>query len=152
VTEKVELKEDYLHENMQKLSIEEKEQIQSNDGVVHKSSKLEEEHKDSAAYTKEVSESKLSQQVNNEDGMTIISTESKMQSKEAFNTESYEAKHFEQAEIITGTQSFMNTETKNEVFSQDIYTQGTEDLIQNNHDHSEPPSATVSGAGHDNRE
>jgi len=153
VTEKVEVKEDYLHENMQKLSIQENEQIRSEGGVIEKSSKLEEEHKDSKAYTKEVSESKLSQQVNNEDGTSFFSTESKMQSKEAFNSESYESKHFEQAEIITGTQSFMNAdnETKKQVFSEEIFNnQGVEEPTQNNREHSQPTSADISGNFNDN--
>merc|ERR1712228_500959 len=64
VTEKTENRNDYLHEDMKKLSIEEKQSMKIMEGDIIKEktteSRLDEEHKEKEMYNNEMSETKKS--------------------------------------------------------------------------------------------
>merc|ERR1712128_21799 len=108
ITEKTENRNDYVHEEMKKMSIEEKQSMKfvEGDRVMEKTteSKMEEEHKEKEMYNNETSETKQSKTEEREDGTVLILTENKKQSREAFMTESHDTRHYEQAEIMTGVE------------------------------------------------
>merc|ERR1712121_399906 len=87
ITEKMENRNDYLHEQMNKMSIEEKQSltIKEGDKVMEKTteSKMEEEHKEKEMYKNEMSETKESKTEERDDGTVLILTDTKKQSREA---------------------------------------------------------------------
>merc|ERR1712228_239468 len=127
VTEKTENRNDYLHEDMKKLSIEEKQSMKIMEGDIIKEkiteSRLDEEHKEKEMYNNEMSETKQSKTEEQKDGALLILTDTKKQSREAFMRESHDTRHYEQAEIMTGadpsetvkvTESMFESETLNQ--------------------------------------
>merc|ERR1712142_393673 len=111
ITEKMENRNDYLHEQMNKMSIEEKQSltIKEGDKVMEKTteSKMEEEHKEKEMYKNEMSETK----------------ESKTEEREAFMSESHDTRHYEQAQIMTGVDPEAVTVTESK-FESETFNQG----------------------------
>merc|ERR1711862_8191 len=106
ITEKMENRNDYLHEQMNRMGIDEKQSmtIKEGDKIMEKTteSKMEEEHKEKEMYNNEMSETKHSKTEERDDGTVLILTGTKKQSREAFMTESHDTRHYEQAQIMTG--------------------------------------------------
>ena len=99
IVERIENKEEYIHEDIQKMSMEERqtERLQEGDLIKETTSesRLEEEHQQKEEFNKKVSE----QVQRKDDGTTLILTES----REAFSSQSHDSKKFEHSETtITG--------------------------------------------------
>ena len=111
ITEKMENRNDYLHEQMNRMSIDEKQSmtIKEGDKIMEKTteSKMEEEHKEKEMYNNEMSETKQSKTEERDDGTVLILTDTKKQSREAFMTESHDTRHYEQAQIMTGMATYL---------------------------------------------
>ena len=105
ITEMSENRSEYLHEEMKKLSVEESNTINYNDGdkVVTKQteSRKEEQFEDKEMFSSEKMEVKQMHVTENESGNGIIITESKKESKEQYEAESQETKRYQEAEVIT---------------------------------------------------
>jgi hypothetical protein len=111
---KSENREEFLHEDIKKMSLEEKQTMKhEQDGMVSETtreSRLEEEHKEREQFNKEVFETRQSQKEQNEDGTFLILTEAKTESREAFSSQSHDSKHFEHTETtITGELHYIET-------------------------------------------
>ena len=109
IVERIENKEEYIHEDIQKMSMEERqaERLQEGDLIKETTSesRLEEEHQQKEEFNKKVSE----QVQRKDDGTTLILTES----REAFSSQSHDSKKFEHSETtITG----ISKETNERVF------------------------------------
>ena len=107
VIEASENKQEYLHEDMKKMSMEEHKTMQINDGdrvsEVTSASRLEEEHEERKHYNNEVTETRQSQVERQEDGTTLILTEAKTESRQEFSSQSQDSKRFEHMEtMVTG--------------------------------------------------
>merc|ERR1719270_1926188 len=117
ITEMSENRSEYLHEEMKKLSVEESNTINYNDGdkVVTKQteSRKEEQFEDKEMFSSEKMEVKQMHVTGNESGNGIIITESKKESKEQYEAESQETKRYQEAEVITaGGDSYQTKESK----------------------------------------
>ena len=87
--------EDYLHEEMKKMSVEESRTMSYGDGEVkmQTESRMEEAFENKEKYNSEVMETKHMQMDDN-----LIVTET----KEEFAAETHETRHYEEAEIVRG--------------------------------------------------
>merc|ERR1712142_990747 len=135
ITEKMENRNDYLHEQMNKMSIEEKQSltIKEGDKVMEKTteSKMEEEHKEKEMYKNEMSETKESKTEERDDGTVLILTDTKKQSREAFMSESHDTRHYEQAQIMTGGDPEAVTVTESK-FESETFNQGLDEQYSAN--------------------
>jgi len=127
ITEMSENRSEYLHEEMKKLSVEESNTINYNDGdkVVTKQteSRKEEQFEDKEMFSSEKMEVKQMHVTGNESGNGIIITESKKESKEQYEAESQETKRYQEAEVITaGGDSYQTKESRFE--SEKIHHEG----------------------------
>merc|ERR1712106_1297595 len=136
ITEKTENRNDYVHEEIKKMSIEEKQSMKfvEGDRVMEKTteSKMEEEHKEKEMYNNETSETKQSKTEEREDGTVLILTENKKQSREAFMTESHDTRHYEQAEIMTGVEPSEAVRVTESKFESETFDQGLEEQFSAN--------------------
>jgi hypothetical protein len=90
---------------MKRMSVEEKQTMRSEDGrmEVTSESRLEEQHHAREQYNNQIMETHQSQVEKTEDGTTLILTEAKTESHQAFSSQSQESKRFEQTETtVTG--------------------------------------------------
>merc|ERR1711892_981558 len=135
ITEKTENRNDYIHEGMQKMSIEEKQSMKIMDGdrVMEKTteSKMEEEHKEKEMYNTEMSETKQKKK-ERDDGTVLILTDTKTQSREEFMTESHDSRHYEQAEIMTGAEPSEAVRVTESMFQSETFNQGLEEQFSAN--------------------
>merc|ERR1711970_430398 len=136
ITERTENRNDYIHEGMKKMSIEEKQSMKIMDGgrLMEKTteSKMAEEHKEKEMYNKEMSETKQSKKEEQDDGTVLILTDTKKQSREAFMTESHDSRHYEQAEIMTGLEPSEAVRITESKFQSETYDQGSEEQFSAN--------------------
>merc|ERR1711892_1135763 len=127
ITEKTENRNDYVHEEMKKMSIEEKQSMKfvEGDRVMEKTteSKMEEEHKEKEMYNTEMSETKQSKKEERDDGTVLILTDTKTQSREEFMTESHDSRHYEQAEIMTGAEPSEAVRVTESMFQSETFNQ-----------------------------
>merc|ERR1719317_327554 len=136
ITEKMENRNDYLHEEMNRMSIDEKQSmtIKEGDKIMEKTteSKMEEEHKEKEMYNNEMSETKQSKTEERDDGTVLILTDTKKQSREAFMTESHDTRHYEQAQIMTGMDSSEAVRVTESKFESETFDQGLEEQYSAN--------------------
>ena len=115
ITERSEARQEFLHEDMKKMSIEEKTTMRIADEAgrmaeVTSESRMEEERQEREEYNNERRETRHSQMEEREDGTTLILTEAKSESKQAFSSLSQNSQRFEHTETtVTG-------DKKNHVF------------------------------------
>lgn len=107
IIERSENKQEFLHEDMKKMSIEEKQTKRVTDGgkvsEVTSESHLEEQHQEREQYNQEKSETRQSQVEQAEDGTLLILTEAKTESRQAFSSQSKDSRHFQHSETtVTG--------------------------------------------------
>lgn len=97
-------KQEYMHEDMKKMSLEESRTTRTTEGqTVTSETRLEEQHEEREQYNNEVKETRQSQMEKQEDGTMLIMTEAKMESTQAFSSQSQESKRFEHSETkVTG--------------------------------------------------
>ena len=89
---------DYLHEEMKKMSVEESRTLSYGDGEVKKTeSRLEEAYENKEQYNSATSQTKQMQMTDN-----IIMTDTRTETKEEYAAESHETKHYEEAEVVRG--------------------------------------------------
>ena len=113
VTERSEAREEFLHEDMKKMSVEEKTTMRIADeggrmAEVTSESRMEEQHAEREEYNNERTETRQTQMEEREDGTTLILTEAKSESKQAFSSQSQDTRRFEHTETtVTGNQTIL---------------------------------------------
>jgi len=111
ITERSEARQEFLHEDMKKMSIEEKTTMRIADEAgrmaeVTSESRMEEERQEREEYNNERRETRQSQMEEREDGTTLILTEAKSESKQAFSSLSQNSQRFEHTETtVTGAET-----------------------------------------------
>merc|ERR1712203_103676 len=111
ITERSEARQEFLHEDMKKMSIEEKTTMRIADEAgrmaeVTSESRMEEERQEREEYNNERRETRQSQMEEREDGTTLILTEAKSKSKQAFSSLSQNSQRFEHTETtVTGAET-----------------------------------------------
>ena len=110
VTERSEARQEFLHEDMKKMSLEEKTTMRIADeggrmAEVTSESRMEEQHQEREEYNNERTETRQTQMEQREDGTTLILTEAKAESKQAFSSQSQDTRRFEHTETtVTGNE------------------------------------------------
>ena len=113
VTERSEARQEFLHEDMKKMSLEEKTTMRIADeggrmAEVTSESRMEEQHQEREEYNNERTETRQTQMEEREDGTTLILTEAKAESKQAFSSQSQDTRRFEHTETtVTGNQTIL---------------------------------------------
>jgi ankyrin len=111
VTERSEARQEFLHEDMKKMSLEEKTTMRIADeggrmAEVTSESRMEEQHQAREEYNNERTETRQTQMEQREDGTTLILTEAKAESKQAFSSQSQDTRRFEHTETtVTGAET-----------------------------------------------
>merc|ERR1711963_20583 len=111
ITERSEARQEFLHEDMKKMSIEGKTTMRIADEAgrmaeVTSESRMEEERQEREEYNNERRETRQSQMEEREDGTTLILTEAKSESKQAFSSLSQNSQRFEHTETtVTGAET-----------------------------------------------
>lgn len=114
VIQKTENKQEFLHEDMKKMSMEEKKtmRISDSEGVseVTSESRLDEQHEEREEYNNQKVETQRTQMEEKDDGTMLIMTEAKTESRQAFSSQIQDSKRFEHTETtVTGnTNKFHN--------------------------------------------
>merc|ERR1719500_2299659 len=109
--ERSEARQEFLHEDMKKMSLEEKTTMRIADeggrmAEVTSESRMEEQHQAREEYNNERTETRQTQMEEREDGTTLILTEAKAESKQAFSSQSQDTRRFEHTETtVTGAET-----------------------------------------------
>merc|ERR1712241_762832 len=107
VTESSFNKQEHMHEDLQKLSIEETKSVKHGDNVlVQEATRIEDNYHSKEEFSKESSEISQTKVEEKDDGTLLILTDSKKQSHEQFQAEAQDIKTFAKEEITsTGLES-----------------------------------------------
>ena len=111
ITERSEARQEFLHEDMKKMSMEEKTTMRIADeggrvAEVTSESLMEEQHQAREEYNNERTETRQTQMEQREDGTTLILTEARAESKEAFSSQSQDTRRFQHTETtVTGDET-----------------------------------------------
>merc|ERR1712203_856334 len=111
VTERSEARQEFLHEDMKKMSLEEKTTMRIADeggrmAEVTSESRMEEQHQEREEYNNDRTETRQTQMEQREDGTTLILTEARAESKEAFSSQSQDTRRFQHTETtVTGAET-----------------------------------------------
>merc|ERR1719192_1785138 len=111
ITERSEARQEFLHEDIKKMSMEEKTTMRIADeggrvAEVTSESLMEEQHQAREEYNNERTETRQTQMEQREDGTTLILTEARAESKEAFSSQSQDTRRFQHTETtVTGAET-----------------------------------------------
>ena len=102
VTESSFNKQEHMHEDLQKLSIEETKSVKHGDNVlVQEATRIEDNYHSKEEFSKESSEISQTKVEEKDDGTLLILTDSKKQSHEQFQAEAQDIKTFAKEEITS---------------------------------------------------
>jgi len=113
VIQKTENKQEFLHEDMKKMSMEEKKTMRISDGEgvseVTSEYRLDEQHEEREEYNNQKVETQRTQMEEKDDGTMLIMTEAKTESRQAFSSQIQDSKRFEHTETtVTGAETSLD--------------------------------------------
>lgn len=127
VTESSYNKQEHMHEDLQKLSIEETKSVKHGDNVlVQEATRIEDNYHSKEEFSKESSEISQTKVEEKDDGTLLILTDSKKQSHEQFQAEAQDIKTFAKEEITsTGLESSEVAVISEQTYQSEELYQGT---------------------------